>query len=197
MAIGPFAWARAARSAGVPFGPSRSAFEQARINRAPSPVLATALPWLTVVLGSLSPTWPVIASAPVLPPLGFLALIAWQQLRPGLFPVWAGLPLGLVDDLYSGQPLGSAVLLWSLAIIGLDLAETRYPWRGFGQDWLVASALTAVYLLAMAALAAGGAGMPSPIILLPQLGLSVVIYPLGARLISAFDRWRLVRFKVL
>ena len=69
-------------------------FGKQRINRAPSPVLAISLPWLLVMLGSLSPTWPVIASAPLLPPFGFLLLVAWQQLRPGLFPVWAGLPLG-------------------------------------------------------------------------------------------------------
>ncbi len=87
-----------------------------RINRAPSPFIARGLPWLSIMLASLVPGWLVIASAPVMPPLGFLVLVAWRQLRPGLLPVWAGLPLGLFDDLYSGQPLGSAVLLWSLAI---------------------------------------------------------------------------------
>ena len=63
-----------------------------RINREPSPVLALTLPWLLVMLGSLSPLWPVIASAPLVPPLGFLILLGWLHLRPGLFPVWAGLP---------------------------------------------------------------------------------------------------------
>ena len=82
------------------------------INRGPSTLLAAALPLLLVMAGSLSPTWPVIAAAPVMPPLGFILLLAWQHLRPGLFPVWAGLPLGLFDDLFSGQPLGSAELLW-------------------------------------------------------------------------------------
>ena len=67
---------------------------RSRINRAPSPVLAVATPWLLVMLGSLSPALPVIASAPVVPPLGFLVLMAWAQLPPGLLPVWAGVPLG-------------------------------------------------------------------------------------------------------
>ena len=40
-----------------------------RINRAPSPLLALAVPWLVVMLGSLSPLWPVVASAPILPPI--------------------------------------------------------------------------------------------------------------------------------
>ena len=75
--------------------------------------------------GKMGPGWLLIASAPVLPPLGFLAFVAWRQLRPGLLPVWAGLPLGLFDDLFSGQPFGTAVMLWSIAAIVLDVIEAR------------------------------------------------------------------------
>ena len=110
------------------------------INRAPSPFLARAVPWLSVMLASLAPTMPLIASAPVLPPLGFMFLLSWRQLRPGLLPVWAGLPLGLFDDLYSGQPFGSAMLTWSLAMIVLDVIEARFPWRSFLFDWAEAAA---------------------------------------------------------
>ena len=62
-------------------------------------------------------------------------------------PVWAGLPLGFVDDLYSGQPFGSAMLLWSLAMIALEAIETRWPWRSFLLDWFAAAVLTSLYLL--------------------------------------------------
>ena len=171
--------------------------ERQRINRAPSPVVAVLLPLVVVALGSLSPTWPVIASAPVLPPLGFVMLIAWQQLRPGLFPVWIGFPLGAFDDLFSGQPFGSAIVLWSAAMIGIDAAETRFPWRGFGQDWVVASVLIAVYLVAMAAFASSSAAIVAPLTLLPQLGVSILSYPLVARLVGLCDRLRLVRFKAV
>jgi len=58
-----------------------------RINRAPSPIIARGLPWLSIMLASLVPGWLVVASAPVMPPLGFLVLVAWRQLRPGLLPV--------------------------------------------------------------------------------------------------------------
>ena len=37
-----------------------------RINRSPSPLLALAMPWLVIALGSLSPYWPLVASAPPL-----------------------------------------------------------------------------------------------------------------------------------
>jgi rod shape-determining protein MreD len=166
-----------------------------KINRAPSPLLAILVPWLTVMLGSLSPTWPLIASAPLLPPLGFLILLAWRQLRPGLLPIWAGLPLGLFDDLYSGQPLGSAVVLWSMTLIVLEIIELRFPWRNFFLDWLVAAALILVYLPTAMGLAMDAT--PSFLVLAPQLLISVFAYPLVGRLVALFDRFRLVGFKSL
>lgn len=162
------------------------------INRAPSPVLAVGLPWLVVMIGSLSPTWPIIASAPVLPPLGFILLVAWRQIHPAAFPVWAGLPLGLFDDLFSGQPFGSAVLLWSLAMIGLEAVEARFPWRGFLQEWVAAAGLIALYLL-LALLLAGAASRPVPLMVLaPQLIISILTYPLIGRIVALADRLRLL-----
>jgi rod shape-determining protein MreD len=165
-----------------------------RINRAPSPLVAIALPWLTIMLGSLSPIWPIIASAPLLPPLGFMTLLAWRQLRPGLLPVWAGLPLGLFDDLYSGQPLGSAILLWSLALIVLEVIELRLPWRNFVVDWGVGALLIATYLIV--AMAVSGTSV-SPTVLLPQVAISIAAFPLIGRLVALGDRLRLVPFKAL
>ncbi|WP_296676301.1 rod shape-determining protein MreD [Novosphingobium sp.] len=170
---------------------------RARINRAPSPVVALVAPWVLVALGSLSPLLPLIASAPVVPPFGFLLLIGWQQLRPGLFPVWAGLPLGLFDDLFSGQPFGSAVLLWSVAMIGLDLLEARFPWRGFWLNWLVSAGLITVYLMVALAFSNLGGGHAPLAVLLPQLVVSILTYPLAARLVGLFDRMRLIPLKAV
>jgi rod shape-determining protein MreD len=162
------------------------------INRAPSPFLARAIPWVTIMLGSMLPTWPVIASAPLLPPAGFMMMLAWLQIRPGVLPIWAGLPLGLFDDIYSGQPFGSGILLWSLTMIALDVIETRIPWRNFAQEWLVAIALLAGYMLLQVA-AANTAGAPVlPHVILPQLMLSILLYPLTGRVIALFDRLRLL-----
>ncbi|MGH6786960.1 MAG: rod shape-determining protein MreD [Novosphingobium sp.] len=167
------------------------------INRAPSPALALTLPWLMVMLGSLSPLLPLIASAPVVPPFGFLTMLAWQQLRPRLFPVWAGFPLGLFDDLYSGQPFGSAAVLWSLAILVLDLVEYRVPWRNFLQNWVIAVGLLLAYALLAASFANVDGGLRNLTVLGPQLVLSVLLMPLLGRIAALADRVRLLPLRRL
>ncbi len=163
------------------------------INRAPSPVLALATPWFSVMLASLLPSMPMITSAPVLPPLGLMLLLAWSQVRPGLLPIWAGLPLGAFDDLYSGQPFGSAILLWSLVMILLFFIEHRIPWRNFLLDWLLAAALVCGCLVAMLAIANAAGGAAPLVVIAPQAAISVLLYPLLGRLAGALDRFRLIK----
>lgn len=165
-----------------------------RINRAPSPILAIGLPWVSVMLASMLTGAIIIASAPVVPPFGFLFYISWRQLRPGLLPVWAGLPLGLFDDLYSGQPFGSAILLWSIAAIVFEVVEARLPWRNFLTEWLVASGMIVAYILACLLLAnLAGGSTPLPVVL-PQIVISVLIYLLVGRTVAFLDRVRLTPF---
>lgn len=166
-----------------------------RINRAHWPVLAYGLPWLTILLGSLTPWLPIIAPAPVLPPFGFLLMLAWRLLRPGLLPLWAGLPLGLFDDLYSGQPLGSGVLLFSLTLIVIELIEIRFPWRNFWLDWLTASAILIVYLIVAGLLSGAELSFVQLRVIVPQLMLSIVLFPVVARLVAQLDRLRLMRVR--
>ena len=165
-----------------------------RINRRPSSVVARTVPWLAVMLGSLLPGLLLVASAPVLPPLGFLTMLAWRQLRPGLLPIWAGMPLGFFDDLYSGQPMGSAVLLWSLVMIILEAIETRFPWRSFALEWLLAAALILAYVAACLLTAHAAGGSAPFAVLAPQAVLSVLIYPAIARVVAGLDRFRLIPF---
>ena len=168
----------------------------AQINRTHSPFVALILPWVSILLASMTPLLPLISSMPILPPMGFMMLIAWRLVRPGLLPVWAGFPLGLVDDLFSGQPFGNAMLLWSLSLIVLEIVETRFPWRGFAQDWLVATAVTVIYIFVSAFVAGSWvAGLPS--ILAPQLLLSVLLYPMFGRMVAFLDRFRLRRFRTI
>jgi len=168
-----------------------------RINRAPSPVIARTVPWAAIMIASILPGWLLIASAPVLPPLGFLFFVSWRQLRPGLLPIWSGLPLGLLDDLFSGQPFGSAVRLWSLAAIALDIVEARLPWRNFLTEWLVAIALIVTYIV-LSLVLADIAGADAPIkVIVPQIVISILAYPLVGRVIAVLDRLRLTAFRVL
>lgn len=168
-----------------------------RINRAPSPVIARTIPWASILVASILPGWLLIASAPVFPPLGFLFFVSWRQLRPGLLPVWSGLPLGLFDDLFSGQPFGSAVFLWSMAAIALDVVEARLPWRNFLTEWLVAIGLILAYIILCLALA-NIAGAAAPIkVIVPQIVISILAYPLVGRVIAVLDRLRLTPFRIL
>lgn len=169
----------------------------AALTRQPSPLLARATPWLSVLLGSLLPGWLGIASVPLCPPLGLLLLIGWCQLRPGLLPPWAGLVLGLGDDLVSGQPLGSAILLWSLVVLGLELLEMRLPWRDFLTEWAFAAALISAVLLLGVALANLTGGASRVVLVLPQIVASVLAWPLAARAVAWLDRARLVRLRRL
>ena len=166
-----------------------------RINRAPSPLLAAALPWASVMLLSLLSASTVVLSAPLLPPIAFQALLAWRLLRPGMLPVWAGFPLGAVDDLYSGQPLGSAILLWSLALLLMEQVDRHLRWRGFLADWLVSSALIVLYLAGTMVIASFQGAPFEPKLLLPQAIITIIVHPLVARLVAALDRIRLLPLK--
>jgi rod shape-determining protein MreD len=166
-----------------------------RINRAPSPILSRGVPWASVMLLSLVPFAPLFVSAPIVPPLAFMAVLSWRMLRPGMLPVWAGAPLGAFDDLYSGQPFGSAVLLWSLAMLVMDLVDIRLRWRGFVQDWALAAALIAVYLV-LATLVANLTGGATPLrTIMPQVALAIIAHPLVTRLVAALDKLRLLPLK--
>jgi len=165
---------------------------RSRINRAPSPIVARGVPWLSVMLLSLMPFAPIVASAPIMPPFAFMALLAWRMLRPGMLPVWAGAPLGAFDDLFSGQPFGSAILLWSAAMLIMELVDVRLRWRGFLQDWALAAALIAGYLVLatlLANLTGGGAPLRA---IVPQLALSLIVHPLVTRMVAGLDRLRLI-----
>ncbi|MXO95799.1 rod shape-determining protein MreD [Erythrobacter aquimaris] len=174
---------------------ARSDAYGSRINRSHSPLLANVIPWLSILLGSLLPVFAIAAALPMVPPLGFLTLLAWRLVRPGLLPVWAGFPLGLFDDLFSGQPFGFAILLWSMTMLVIEFVELRLPWRAFWQDWFTAGLLVVVYLLAGWLLSGATPTLPALVALIPQLLMSVLMFPIVARIVARLDRLRLMRWK--
>ena len=149
-------------------------------------------PVATVLIGSLLPSLlPIIAQTPLLPPLGFMAFIAWRLLRADIWPLWVGLPLGLFDDIMSGQPIGSAVLLWTVVLLGLEYQSRRYFWRDYRHDWLSAS-IAIVFVLFSGWLFVRIGGNGGPVVqIVPQIAYSIGLFPLVVRLCAALDRWRL------
>lgn len=164
---------------------------RSRIGRAPSTAQRQAVPIVSTILGSLTPILPVVATAPTMPPWGLLILLAWRMLHRNLWPVWMGLPLGLFDDLFSGQPLGSSMMLWTLALLGLDLLDRRMLWRDFRQEWIIAGGLIAAVTLFQLAIAHFTGGGTSPVYLIPQIVVSALAFPLVARVCAVLDDWRL------
>lgn len=150
-----------------------------------------AVPAGTIMLGSLVTIWPMVASFPFLPPFGLLLLLGWRLARPGVLAIWAPLPLGFFDDLLSGQPMGSAILLWQLCFIVIDLIDHRLVFRDFWQDWLIASGAIAFCLIA-GRLVATPLGAHVDTVLLVQIMISVMLFPLAARLAVWLDRRRAV-----
>ena len=191
MAIGSTSTASTTLASG------RDATPRRPINRAPMPWLAVGLPWVSIMLLSMMTFSPIIASAPVMPPLAFMTLLGWRMLRPGFLPIWAGLPLGAWDDLYSGQPFGSGIVLWSLAMLAMDVLDERFLWRSFMQDWLAAIVLMTLYVVLASSIAGIAARYPLPLTIGPQWMLTIVLFPVINRLVAMLDRVRLVPIRRL
>ncbi len=171
----------------------RRAYGSGGINRVTSPWRAKSVPYITILLASLLPIWMLADVMPLAPPIGFLVFLGWRIMRPGLLPLWIGVPLGAFDDLFSGQPFGSGILLWSLTMIALEAIEARFPWRGFWQDWFTAGLAIVLYITA--AMVVSGASLTVHLALaaIPQIIVGIMLYPLLARMIAWFDRFRLSR----
>ena len=159
-----------------------------RSYRPAPPVARLALPVASIVFGSLMVLLPVIATVPILPPFGLLMLIAWRLLRADLIAPWAGIPLGLIDDLFSGAPLGTGMASWTAALLIIEAIDQRVLFRDLWQDWSIAAALVAFQLLLGWALAALVGAVPTPVLLAPQWLCAVLCYPLAMRSAAWLDR---------
>ncbi len=154
------------------------------------PARARALPWISVVAGSLvTALLPVVAAAPLLPPCGLLMLLAWRLLSRFALKPWAAAPLGFADDLVSGQPLGSAVLLWSLCFLAIDLVEQRLILRNFWQDWLIATGAVAFCLVA-GRLIATPLAAPIDTAVAVQVLAAALLFPFATRVAAWIDAKR-------
>lgn len=155
------------------------------------PPRARIVPVVSTMAGSMLATLPYVAQAPLLPPFGLLMLLAWRLLRPELWPAWVALPLGAFDDLMSGQPLGSAMTLWTIIFLVLDMTDNRAVWRDYWHDLLSAGVAIAFCLAGGWAVIAFASGAGNILTLAPQYVLSLLCMPMAMRLAARFDRYRL------
>lgn len=168
-----------------------SRFERS-LNRTPSQLWLVGLPVGSIMLASMLPVIPIVAKWPLLPPAGLLMLLGWRMLLRDFWPVWAALPLGLFDDMFSGQPIGSSMAIWTAIFLVIDLFDRGMMWRDYKQDWALASVLIAAALAAGLWVANATGGDTSLLVLAPQLILSVLCFPLAVRACAMLDRYRWV-----
>lgn len=149
------------------------------------------VPIASTILGSAVTLVPVVATSPLLPPFGLLMLLGWRLLRPQLWPVWMGLPLGLTDDLLNGQPVGTSVAMWTLVLLILDTADQQLIWRDYWQEWLIAAILIAACLAGGVLAVRYVSGHGAFHLMLPQWIVSTLVFPAVLRLCARLDQWRL------
>ena len=163
-----------------------------RIGQGPRPG-AAYLPAASVVAFSLLAALPIVSTSGWWPDFGFLVLVAWRLLRADAWPAWWAAPLGFVNDLLTGAPIGLSVALWTAAMLALDLVDRRTMWRDYWIEWALAALLllaaeTAEWWLA----GLMGAAFPFRAII-PPLLISAFAFPIAAWLVVRLDHWRLGR----
>ena len=151
------------------------------------------VPLASTIAAILLALLPFVVATPLIPDLGLMVLVAWRLLRPEIWTANAALGLGLFNDLVGGNPIGQSMLLWTSLFLVFDLVDSRLGFRDYLMDWAIAAAaIAAVHAGAWYLAVLLGAGT-SVMIVLPQIALAMLAYPIVARIVVGLDRWRLGR----
>lgn len=162
------------------------------LSQGPLP-LAAHVPAISVVCASLLSALPIVSVNGWYPEFGFLMFISWRLLRSDPWPAWWAAPLGLVNDLFTGTPIGFSVAFWSAAMLALDLVDRRTMWRDYWIEWVLAALFLFVHGWLELELA-GLLGAQLPVSrMIPPFLVSVLVFPAIAWLVSRIDAWRLGR----
>lgn len=165
----------------------------ARLNKGPR-AGADYVPAATVVVGSLISLLPIVSATGWWPDWGLLMLVAWRLLRADAWPAWWAAPLGFLNDVIVGNPIGLSVALWAAMMIVMDMLDRRTQWRDYWIEWGIAALFVALAELAQWRIAAlMGAPMPLNITAAPAIVVGILCFPVAAFLVVRIDRWRLGR----
>lgn len=151
------------------------------------------VPLISTLIAILLSLLPIVAEAPLLPDFGFLMLITWRLLRPEIWTVRTAVFLGLVSDLVTGHPLGQGMLLWTVTFLVLDLIDSRLGFRDYWMDWLIAAGAIIFQTVGAWYISLLMGANVRLAVMLWQVGLSILAYPVAARIVLGLDRWRLMR----
>ena len=171
---------------------ARAALGGRRIGQGPRR-FARQIPAATVLAASFLNALPIVTTTGWYPDFGFIALLAWRLLRSDPWPSWWAAPMGLINDLLAGFPIGLSVFLWSSAMLLLDLIDRRTAWRDYWMEWLLAALLlTASNWVQWRVAAVSGVRLPFGA-LVPALVIAIFCFPIVAWGVAIVDRWRLGR----
>jgi rod shape-determining protein MreD len=154
---------------------------------------AAYVPAASVIAASFLSSLPILSQNGWYPDFAFLVLIGWRLLRSDPFPAWWAAPLGFINDLLAGTPIGFSVSLWTAAMLLLDLADRRTHFRDYWMEWGFAALLLIGHEFAQLRVAAW-TGSPLPLAtLVPPVLISIAAFPMIAWIIGRIDYWRLGR----
>ena len=151
------------------------------------------VPMLSTLAAILLALLPFVPASPLIPNLGFLMLITWRLLRPEIWSAQAALGFGLAADLVAGNPIGQSMLLWTITFLAFDYVDSRLGFRDYMMDWLLAGAAILAHSFGVWYIARLTGSATDLLVMLPQLIISILIYPIVARIVVGLDRWRLAR----
>ena len=152
------------------------------------------VPLTSTLFAMLLGLLPFVVSSLWVPNLAFLTLLTWRLVRPEIWQAQAALGFGLLADLIvPGAPLGQSMLLWTVIFLGLDYADYLLGVRDYWLDWTLATAAILFHSAGVWYIALLMGAKVSILVMVPQLLLSILAYPLMARIVLRLDRWRLSR----
>jgi rod shape-determining protein MreD len=154
---------------------------------------AAIIPAISVGFASFLSSLPIIAENGWCPDIGFLVLIAWRLRRSDVWPSWWAAPLGLLNDLLAGNPVGLSVVVWTLSMLALDTLDRRTILRDYRIERALAAVLILVDESAQWQVAAWmGARVPYSF-MVPPILIAIAAFPVAAWVVGRLDGWRLGR----